>query len=76
MRGEGGGVVNENKDDVIFGLILNKLGIFSYQSQCDVSNVEKSNHLYFIERFLSSIIYIYIHHNTYSLYLTLFTKAI
>lgn len=24
----GGGVVNENKDDVIFGLILNKLGIF------------------------------------------------
>lgn len=28
MRGEGGGVVNENKDDVILGLILNKLGIF------------------------------------------------
>lgn len=27
-RNMGGGVVNENKDDVIFGLILNKLGIF------------------------------------------------
>lgn len=24
----GGGVVNENKDDVIFGLILDKPGIF------------------------------------------------
>lgn len=24
----GGGVVNENKDDVILGLISNKLGIF------------------------------------------------